>query len=191
MRDDGAPRNISQREGISVKMGNLFWPVLLIIAGGLMLVRTVFNVNLPVGKIILAVALVWGGAILISASATRSSVVFGSRMDLTDNALEYTVMFDSSELDLTHEIIERDHMEIDCVFGKAVVVLPAGRSVHIEATGVLCSLRSPGGRTITFGEGTYDCGEGQPLTVEANCAFGELVFIEPDLEGGDAGGEQE
>ncbi len=164
-------------------MGNLFWPVLLIIAGGLLLVRTVFNVNLPVFKILLAVALVWGGVALISSSATKSPVVFGSRMDLSDSALEYTVMFDSSEIDLSDEVITRELMEINCVFGKAVVVLPANRSVHIEATGAFCSLRSPGGRTITFGEGTYDCGEGEPLTIKANCVFGELVFVEAEARG--------
>lgn len=169
-------------------MGNLFWPVLLIIAGGLLLVRTVFNINLPVVKILLAVALVWGGISLISASATKSPVIFGSRMDLSDTTLEYTVMFDSSEIDLSNETITREQMEINCVFGKAVVVLPANRSVHIEATGAFCSLRSPGGRTITFGEGTYDCGEGEPLTIKANCVFGELIFVEPETEYGAVGG---
>ncbi len=169
-------------------MGNLFWPVLLIIAGGLLLVRNLFNINLPVVKILLAVALLWGGITLISASATKSPVIFGSRMELSDTTMEYTVMFDSSEIDLSNETITREQIEIDCVFGKAVFVLPANRSIHIEATGAFCSLRSPGGRTITFGEGTYDCGEGEPLTIKASCVFGELVFVEPAAQGSSVGG---
>ena len=99
-------------------MGNLFWPVLLIIAGGLLLVRNLFNINLPVVKILLAVALLWGGITLISASATKSPVIFGSRMELSDTTMEYTVMFDSSEIDLSNETITREQIEIDCVLAR-------------------------------------------------------------------------
>ena len=119
-----------------------------------------------------------GGISIISSNTTRKPVSFGSRMEVTDSAIEYTVTFDSSEIDLSGEYISRSRLEIDCVFGKALVILPRDRAVHIEASGAFCSLRSPGGRNITFGEGTYDCGFGEPLTIEANCAFGELVFIE-------------
>ena len=161
-----------------MKMSNLFWPVLLIIAGALLLVKTLLYINIPVFKVLVAVALVWGGISIISSNTTRKPVSFGSRMEVTDSAIEYTVTFDSSEIDLSGEYISRSRLEIDCVFGKALVILPRDRAVHIEASGAFCSLRSPGGRNTTFGEGTYDCGFGEPLTIEANCAFGELVFIE-------------
>jgi predicted membrane protein len=161
-----------------VKMGNLFWPVLLIIAGALMLVKTLLHINIPVFKVLLAVGLIWGGISLISSGVSHKPASIGSRMEITDTEIEYTVMFDSSEIDLSDEYIAHDRLTIDCVFGKTVVILPRDRAVHIEASGAFCSLRSPGGRTITFGEGTYDCGSGQPLLIEANCAFGELIFVE-------------
>ena len=101
-------------------------------------------------------------------------------MELTDTAMEYTVVFDSSEIDLSSEYISREMLEINCAFGKAVVILPSDRSVHIEASGAFCSLRSPSGRTISFGNGTYDCGTGEPLTIKADCAFGELSFVLAD-----------
>ena len=173
-------RIYATREGISVKMGNLFLPVLLIIAGALMLVKTLLNIDIPVFKILLAVALIWGGVSIISSAASHKSAGFGSRMELTDTAMEYTVVFDSSEIDLSSEYISRETLEINCAFGKAVVILPGDRSVHIEASGAFCSLRSPSGRTISFGNGTYDCGTGEPLTIKADCAFGELSFVLAD-----------
>jgi hypothetical protein len=169
-------------------MGNLFVPVLLIIAGVLMLLKTVLHIDIPVFKLLLAVALVWGGISLIGGTTVRRAATFGSRMEVTESALEYTVMFDSSEIDLSGEYISKDKLEISCVFGKAVVILPRDRAVHIKASGAFCSLRSPGGKVITFGDGTYDCGSGEPLTIEANCAFGALIFEEPDGQYDYAGG---
>ncbi len=86
-----------------MKMGNLFWPVLLIIAGALLLVKTLLHINIPVFKVLVAVALVWGGISIISSNTTRKPVSFGSRMEVTDSAIEYTVTFDSSEIDLSGE----------------------------------------------------------------------------------------
>ena len=52
-------------------MGNLFVPVLLIIAGVLMLLKAVMHIDIPVFKILLAVALVWGGISLIGGTTVR------------------------------------------------------------------------------------------------------------------------
>lgn len=173
-----------------MRMGKLFWPVLLIIAGSLMLIKTVFNIKLPVLRILLAAALVWGGASLIGLTAAGHTLTFGSRMETADDVLEYTVMFDSSALDLTRETMRHSYMKVNCAFGSAVVALPSNRSVHIDASGAFCSLRAPNGRNIAFGEGAYDCGAGEPLAIKANCTFGRLVFLAPDTPlSGETGGK--
>ena len=124
-----------------MKMGNLFWPVLLIIAGALLLVKTLLHINIPVFKVLVAVALVWGGISIISSNTTRKPVSFGSRMEVTDSAIEYTVTFDSSEIDLSGEYISRSRLEIDCVFGKALVVI-ARCILRRRALSAHCVLRA-------------------------------------------------
>ena len=157
---------------------------MLITAGILMLIRNLGHVNLPVVRIMLVCALVWCMIGVARSGMFERGMALGSHMNLDDGEMEYNVLCDSSQLNLSADNANFERMRVRCAAGSATVVLPEGRCVHIEASGAFCVLRAPGGKSLSFGEGTYDSGEGDPLYIEADCTFGQISFVKSDANGG-------
>lgn len=170
---------------MNIFFGNLFWGVLLILIGASIILRG-FNINFPLVKIFIAVIIILFGLKLLfgSSSFTRSSSGFRSHSGIkTGSDREHSVVFGSGVIDLTDLNQDSPPIEVNAIFGNALVKLPANLAFDFNTTAVFGSCILPDGSSISMGSRDQALGNNQQskIPVEANAVFGriEIVFENP------------
>jgi len=162
----------------------VFWGVLLIAAGVLLIVKKYVPFSLPVGRIIVALVFVYLGVRIIVHGPTvreENTVVFGSRTMLsgeTRGSRDYNVIFGSGDIDLTGLPADDATREVNVIFGSGTLRVNPDAPVHIRMSSVFGSVRAPDGSTVSFGDRTWTSPayrEGSPaLRIKAAAVFGSL-----------------
>lgn len=162
----------------------VFWGVLLIVLGALLIARKYVPFNLPVGRIIIALVFVYLGVrIILRGPAVRdeNTVIFGSRTTLageTRGSRDYNVIFGSGDIDFTTMPADDATREVNVIFGSGTLRVNPEAPVKIVLSAVFGSVRAPDGSTVSFGDRTWTSAayrEGSPaLRVKAAAVFGSL-----------------
>jgi hypothetical protein len=162
----------------------VFWGVLLIVAGVLLIVKKYVPFTLPIGRIIVALVFVYLGVrIIVHGPAVRdeNTVVFGSRTTLageTAGSRDYNVIFGSGDIDFTGLPADDTTREVNVIFGSGTLRVNPDAPVKISMSSVFGSVRAPDGTTVAFGDRTWTSAayrDGSPaLRVKAVAVFGSL-----------------
>ena len=162
----------------------VFWGVLLIVAGALLIVKKYVPFSLPVGRILVALVFVYLGVRIIAHGPTvrdENTVVFGSRTMIsgeTKGSRDYNVIFGSGEIDFTGLPADDTTREVNVIFGSGTLRVNPAVPVQIRMSSAFGSVHAPDGTTVAFGDRTWTSAsyrDGSPaLRVKAAAVFGSL-----------------
>jgi predicted membrane protein len=167
----------------------MFWGIVLILLGLSVILRVVFDVDLPVIRIVFAVVLIYLGVrVLVGGSwrveSPRNTVLFAeSEVPVTPDDDEYRIVFGRGRFDLTGIVPAgaSRSITVETVFGNGVVRVKADAPIRIRASATFGSARLPDGNEVSFGATTWRSPayrEGEPfLDVRANVVFGALQIV--------------
>jgi len=165
----------------------VFWGVLLIVLGVLLIVRRYVPFNLPVGRIIVALFFVYLGVrVILHGPAVRekNTVVFAGETTLSGSSgdgRDYNIIFGSGTIDLTDVSAAEDvRKDVNVIFGSATLRVNAEAAVRVDMTSAFGTVEAPNGTTVAFGDRTWTSPsyrEGSPaLRIKATAVFGRLVI---------------
>jgi hypothetical protein len=165
-----------------------FWGLFLILVGGIFLVKHIFNLDIPVGRTIIGVLLVYLGLSILFAGGTvtsRSDIIFGNRnIHVTDLDREYNIIFGSGTIDLSDAIIngQPGSIKINTIFSTGTVIINRNQPLVIRSNAAFATATMPDHSTISFGNNTYKTGAAgempQYLEIESNTVFGTVRIVE-------------
>ena len=170
--------------------GDLFWGLLFIVIGIVMVVKYAFHINLPVMRIIFGFILIYlGVSVLLKGSFNwhhdDNDVIFrNDNIKVTDANDEYNIIFGSSIVDLSdiQSTNENKKIEVNAIFSSGVLKIRGDAPIVIKANSGFASAHFPNGTSISFGDYTYKTKgyrENEPyILIEANVVFGQLNIDE-------------
>lgn len=167
----------------------IFWGLFLIVIGFALIIKYVFNLDIPVGKIVIALFFIFIGIKLLvgqtkffHTSKKETDIIFNdARLNGKDiSASEYNVIFGKLVLDL-RDIELSDlpkRLEINTIFGATEILINDSLPIHIKAEAVFSGARLPNGNTVTFGSSEYSTFSYNPsdkfLMIKSDVIFGGL-----------------
>lgn len=178
----------------------LFWGFILILIGLSIIVRVLFNIDVPVFKVVFGLILLYLGFQVLFGPAVRSGRHSRARsrvevrvdrstkaqetdFDETsqvhpDRENEYNIVFGGGTIDLTDlSRIPEDHrITINVVFGSALVLLDPQMTVTVKNSTVFGESILPGKTVSFFGDDEFRFGNngGYDIYIETNTVFGSL-----------------
>lgn len=167
----------------------IFWGVLIIIIGILVLIRVIFGVHIPIFSLIIGLLLVYFGVRIITGmSCCRKSreVIFESSKIETGTASgKYDVVFGRNIVDLTGVELKSGvkGVEVNTIFGSSVIKIDPAMPVKIRASSAFGSARLPDGNMAAFGEYTYksdtlkQADTSTYLLINLNVVFGSAEIV--------------
>ncbi|MCL6591222.1 MAG: hypothetical protein K6U80_14870 [Firmicutes bacterium] len=174
----------------------VFWGIILIIFGAGIIINVVFQVNLPIWRIVFAFILIYAGVRLMMGGGFRQEgnwkkqenmIIFQESGFKVKPGGEYTVIFGSGNFDFT-EIAPSDgvaNVKLNTLFGAGVLKLNPDLPYKITSAAVFAGVEMPDGNDHWFGEHVYQSKnfrEDQPyLAVKAGVIFGKLEIIEDKM----------
>jgi hypothetical protein len=170
----------------------LFWGIVLMLIGLSIVIRVVFNVDLPIFKLLVAFFFIWLGFRIILGDrgffhfhATKNDVVFNenSFKEINSENKEYHVVFGKAIYDFRDlEIKEKVKIHVHAVFGGAEIKLRRGTAYRIVTESVFGGIKLPNGNTSVFGTTHYQSGNFNPdsahLFIKAEVVFGGIELQE-------------
>ncbi|NPV00706.1 MAG: hypothetical protein HPY53_04915 [Brevinematales bacterium] len=139
----------------------LFWGLLLILIGLIVVINVVFKIEIPVGRIIFGLLFVYIGLhILFGGGKKKENVeVFAGGNEWTSALHEkYDIVFGQKNIDLSTNINLAQggmNIKIDTVFGESKLKIDPNMPVKIIATAVFGSVKFPNGTQAVFGDQIY------------------------------------
>ncbi|MGM0612994.1 MAG: hypothetical protein ACQESM_05770 [Bacteroidota bacterium] len=164
-----------------------FWGIFLIILGALLVFRQMFDIHLPIGKIIISLLFIFLGIALLTGSLgpnkSNSSAVFSeSEFQFDKNTNEYSAIFGQGTLDLRGlTLTENIELKTNAVFGEMRVILDPDVNYLIRSSAAFGSVELPGSKPNSgFGSTNIhskDFNKQQPhLIIKADAVFGSVVL---------------
>lgn len=143
-----------------------FWGLFLVLAGVILLLRFVLNIDFPLIKtliglffVLLGVRILFGKTFMERIEGKESNVIFSEQsIHLKDlSKREFNVIFGKSDIDLTD--LNRGtlpaKMKINTIFGSATVYVPEDLPLIIYTDAVFSNAKLPGGNSSVFGRTSY------------------------------------
>lgn len=164
-----------------------FWGVVLILLGVSAILKSVFNLNIPIFRVGFALLIIYVGvSILFNGfymEKKENVVLFDNRSVQAGSSEKHDIIFSSSVVDMTGLTIDGyQRQEVNTVFSSGELRINADIPTKIVVSAAFSSASMPDGSSITFGEQTYRnkaYKEGEPyLEIRANVVFGSLNVIE-------------
>jgi hypothetical protein len=175
-----------------MKMGiGIFFGILLILAGAAIILRILFNIDIPVFKLLVAFVLIYIGIRMLSGDFSmknihtgKNAVIFGeTTFKGIPEDREYTIVFGQARIDIseTEASDKLKSLKINTVFGGSELIISQKQSILIRADAAFASARLPGNKETSFGKVEYRThSEKITLEVESNVVFGEFRVLEKD-----------
>ena len=164
---------------------------LLVVFGISLILKVIFNIDIPLARITVALFLIYLGIRLfigrdfgfVSRHDNENTVVFGQKTftNITDDK-EYNVVFGKGIVDLRN-VHPTDSQEIfirlNTIFGSSDVLYSDSIPLKIRATTAFAGTKLPNGNTESFG--TFEVKTGDPdnrsyIRIESNTVFGGTLF---------------
>lgn len=169
----------------------IFFGILLILAGIGLILKIIFNIDLPVFKILIAFLFIYIGLKMllgdfkgINIHPGNNACIFGETYFKgipEDN--EYTVIFGHAKIDLTEEKLSTQHekLKINTIFGGCDLILNSSQPVKIKADVAFGAIKLPDKNESAFGKVNYTNPgaeeEDKLLNIESSTVFGEFQAI--------------
>lgn len=159
----------------------------IVLFGILLLIRNIFNLNIPIFTIIFSITLIWIGILLIRGSIRPKTeggqTMFGeSSMNYIEGQQNYAVTFGSATVNL--QSLQPDqpiHLNIECTFGEMKVLVSRDIQLRVEGNSSFGNLTGPNLQSSSFGNYFYSTpgfNESMPgITLHAKVTFGELRIL--------------
>lgn len=160
----------------------LFWGVILILIGGSLLLKVIFNINFPVLRVLFGVLLIYWGIRFITGISfkkdTSNTISFGEgKINYSKEQKEYNIIFGKAMIDL-RDISGADTLnkaEINVIFGSADILVDETKPLTIQASSVFGVISFPDQTVINFGQRVYKpAGLSETITypeVKVNAVF--------------------
>ncbi len=170
---------------------SIFWGILLVLIGLSLIIKVVFNIDLPLIRIFIAFFLIFLGIRLfigknghILRNQENASNVFFTERVITDvkNGSEYNFVFGKGVLDLRNITVpdsEDYTLKVNTVFGGSEILTGDSLNLRVRSNSAFGAVRMPDGTTVAFGSKTYtsDSLISKPvIRIEINTVFGGTVF---------------
>lgn len=128
----------------------IFWAAFFVLFGVSIALGALFNLNIPVFKLTLAIVFVYIGISILMPSSRKNSI------NWQENKPDYTVVFSQRHIDLTNVQPNTD-TSIVVVFGNATVKISQQKPLKIIGNTVFASITTPepSNDTIALGKSTY------------------------------------
>lgn len=164
----------------------VFWGIMIIIFGIILLAKHVFNLDFPVLKVMLGVFLIMLGIKFLffktfsitNTTSQGGDVVFGSKeMDFNPEISKYNSVFGSLIVDMTK--IKESPLttyEVNCVFGETTVVLNKKTKLNLHSDVVMGSIENPNPNENYEFENIIDSSIVE-INIKASAVFGSIKFI--------------
>ena len=170
--------------------------VMLILLGAGIIIKIVFNLDIPVFKILVGLFIVYIGLVMITGKRFLSchhyhnteNVIFNERdLDSTDvlENQEKNVIFGSSLIDLTNinlgdsTIKTNRYIKINTVFGNAKIRIRRDTPVRITVESAFAGAQLPDGRETAFGTHYYTSpnlsSSEKHVEIYISVVFGKLI----------------
>lgn len=168
--------------------------VILLVAGGLTIAKHLFSLNIPVGRVIFALILIWIGISVIVGPSPHRKHFTGrgihnnssfSSSEYSPGKLEdgqsYKVSFGSMKLDLRNADINSGKTQIHAQadFGSMVIIVGKSQALKFHGDVSFGEVKSPSGhyggidsKTVYETPG-YESAESK-IEIFAHCSFGEI-----------------
>ena len=170
---------------------SIFLGVLLVLFGISLIVKVVFNIDMPVVRVVIALFLIYLGVRLfigkdfglISHHDNENTIVFGHRtIDKIEDDTEYNVVFGKGVFDLRNVYpadSQKIFIRLNTVFGSSDILYNDTIPLSIKSTSAFGGTKLPSGNTEAFGtyEFNTDTAGREPLVrIETNTVFGGTLF---------------
>jgi len=165
----------------------LFWGVILITAGVLLVIKNLLHLNIPVFKILVGIFFVYLGVSMLAggfSKKTGSEIIFSSGTTTADTTEKnYNVIFGSGVLDFSR-LSPSDTVrvyEVNVIFSSAELRMNPAIPYEVKATAVFGSAETPDDKTVSFGS-RYSSAAGDSasakIIIEANTVFGSMDIVD-------------
>ena len=170
----------------------LFWGIVLMLIGLGIVIRIVFNVDLPIFKLLVAFFFIWlglrimlGDRGMLHFRATKNDVVFNENSfnEINNENKEYNVIFGKAIYDFRElEVKGKTKIHLNAIFGGAEIKLKKGAAYRIVTESVFGGIKLPNGNTSVFGTTHYQSDNFNPdsahLFIKAEVVFGGIELRE-------------
>ncbi len=169
-----------------------FWGLFLVIAGLVLMVRYVFNIEFPLFRVLTGLFFIlFGLKIIFGQSWFTKPGYLGNEIIFSEKAIkpisfdkkEYIVVFGKSEIDLTGISVEDlpAKLIVNTVFASSKVYIPEGLPVVIYSDVVFGNAKLPGGNSSIFGREAYRSPglekDTPVLEIKLDVVFGSLAVM--------------
>lgn len=168
--------------------GDYFWGFLLISIGAILLLKYLFNLNIPMFRTIVGLVLIYSGIMVMLGGYSirnKSDMIFDSgRIKGSTWQREYNMIFSGGVVDLTGlpPLERKTKVEVNSIFSGGTLIIDKDVPVVIKASAVFGQAITPEGNSIHFGDNVYTRGNVNGdvpyLEIEANAVFGQLNIVE-------------
>jgi predicted membrane protein len=170
----------------------IFWGIFFLILGVTIILKTFFNINIPLFRIIFALFFIWIGIkILIGGpifKSNKNGVVFGEARidagDINQSKDEYSIVFGRGTIDLTKIELDKinNEININTIFAYSMIKLNSEIPAVINVDSAFARAKFPDETETSFGSYTYKTksfNEEKPyFKIKVDLIFGALDIIE-------------
>ncbi len=171
----------------------LFWGVMLVLFGASMILRAVFNLDIPICRIVFALVIIYFGVkLLLGRQAFKGESNFSmfrsSEVTMNESGGEYNVIFGQSNIDLSNIDISESSkkVDVDVVFGSGNLLIDPEKPMKINISSVFADCKLPHRNINFFGDSNYKTPsfvEGENyLMLNIDVVFGNVVVVEKGQE---------
>lgn len=166
----------------------LFWGVVLVLLGVSVIINVVFNVHIPLFRILLGLIIIYFGVkVMMGSSWQRNcptpAMFTEQKWTPTAKATsDYNVVFGKGVVDLTSLPVpaQDSQLSLSTVFGYTEVVLKPEIPVRIKVNAAFSGATLPDGAIISFGQYVYTSPAFDPAKpawqIDASVVFGGIGF---------------
>ena len=138
----------------------IFWGVLIIIVGLVVIINVIFGSRIPIFPLIIGLLLIYFGIRVltgISCRRTSKTSVFEEKSIEAKTSGKYDVLFGKSVIDLSGVELKEGvtKVEVNTVFGSSIIKVDPNMPIKIRASSAFGSARTPDENMVGFGEHTY------------------------------------
>ncbi|MBW6516491.1 MAG: cell wall-active antibiotics response protein [Candidatus Cloacimonetes bacterium] len=177
---------------MNILSSGVFWGMLLILVGLSIIIKIIFQIDIPVFRIIIGVLLIYFGMQIIfgsnflyrrRVSQRRQEGTF-REYNLQRGGNEFNVIFGRSKIDLTdrRELKSDEFVVVNVIFGSALVYIDPAIPMQIEVNTVFGDASLPDKKFAVIGQEKFRTGDenynGKILYLEISSIFGSVQMVE-------------